>query len=179
MIFVFYFIFYLSCVFHKIYCSQDFCRDPQLTGSQVPAGHLLPFGEHRASSGSAQEIDASLVDALSAEEFFDLFMKRGEKSPEPLIIRRLALGTAAFEQWSDEYLIDSYGDETFTTENTLYENHDIPTTNENIREFLKDKQYFKRNSYVVSEYWPQGMSSEVPLPSFLACADYQFYAKVF
>lgn len=73
-----------------------------LTLSSTPAGHLKPLGSHRPADIKVPELDKP----ISSEEFFDEYVRSGK----PVVLRGFAKQWPAFTAWTDEYLVEQYGD---------------------------------------------------------------------
>nr|XP_006815949.1 PREDICTED: uncharacterized protein LOC102809681 [Saccoglossus kowalevskii] len=70
--------------------------------SGIPDGHLRPLGHQRRSEGRAKEYNQ----VLHPREFWEKHVSK----KLPLVFRNAVTKSGAFQNWTDEYLTESYGD---------------------------------------------------------------------
>ena len=67
-----------------------------VVSSEVPVGHLLPFGEHRPAEGSI-DVEDGLIDP-------EMFYNQYFKEKKPVLFKGGAKNMPAFKLWNDDYL---------------------------------------------------------------------------
>ena len=123
-----------------------FVYDP-LSG--VPAGHLKPFGYHRPPDGHVAEENGFLHPKI--------FWRRYVSIHKPMVFRHAVSDSPAILKWTDDYLVEKFGDLDLILE-VKRENRTKQPKRDNVRSFIK--RYTKEDIYAVTVL-PDPMRADV------------------
>ena len=70
--------------------------------SDVPAGHLKAFGYHRLPDGPVAEESGFLHPKIFWEKYVSIH--------KPMVFRKAVSNSPAIANWSDQYLVEMFGD---------------------------------------------------------------------
>lgn len=139
----------------------------QCHAKETIRGHMQPLGMHRDSEGHVDIFEADQLP--SAAEFFNKYVK----PRRPALFRNAAKVSPAFTKWTDEYLLENFGNLQVKLESKL-EKKVVPIGNvglgrDTISNFLNT--YKERDVYVVSQL-PDPMAKDVKVPPCLTCGSF-------
>ncbi|KAK2547733.1 Bifunctional peptidase and arginyl-hydroxylase JMJD5 [Acropora cervicornis] len=130
-------------------------------------GHLKPFGNHR----EPEIVTDELLFVPDPTQFWEQYVSKNR----PVVFREAAKHSRAFELWTEEYLIEQYGNLTLRLESRSESNHRLPTGGDGIlgrdsvRHFLQN--YQNVDAYVISQI-PQPMERDIAIPPCLRCGSF-------
>uniref|UniRef100_H2ZD81 JmjC domain-containing protein n=1 Tax=Ciona savignyi TaxID=51511 RepID=H2ZD81_CIOSA len=134
--------------------------------SETPRGHNEWLGYHRPSEG---HIDI-LTEMPTPQKFWEEYCQHGK----PALLRGAALDMPARTKWTDQYMMDNYGDLRVKLE-SKYEKDFKPEGDQgmgqdSIRRFLNT--YIPYDKYMVSQL-PDPLSKEVTVPQCILCGSFR------
>ncbi|XP_062515381.1 uncharacterized protein LOC134190860 [Corticium candelabrum] len=149
----------------SLFCVSFLCRSLQ-TQPDLP-GHLRPLGFHRPPLSHVDEFDY----VISPREFWEKYASKGE----PVVFRGAANHSAGFSRWTNEYLVENYGDLELKLEAKKEKGGDLPIgdagmARDTLRHFIS--RYERDDAYVVSQL-PQPMYHEVSALPCLMCGSFR------
>ena len=149
---------FLFIIINNFYCG--WCE------GKLRKGHGEPIGSHRPSDG---EIDI-LTSFPSPHNFWNKYVSIGK----PCLFRGAAVQYPAIIKWTNDYLIENYGDLEVKLEHK-YEKGETPigtkgVGRDTIRSFLES--YLNEPKYIVSQL-PDPMSKEIYVLPFLTCGSFK------
>ncbi|XP_070541818.1 uncharacterized protein [Ptychodera flava] len=137
---------------------DDHEGDSELTREEMFArGHMKPFGAHRPPDGMVDEFPYM----IAPEDFYQHFVSKHR----PALFKGMAKHWPAYKLWTDEYLLEKYGDLQFKME-TKDDDKKVFLPNRKLKNFLNE--YKTGNLYLVDEVAPE-MREEVTMPLCLRC----------
>ncbi|XP_033641554.1 uncharacterized protein LOC117301644 [Asterias rubens] len=165
-------VFVILFVYYDAVCGIEFPKDQrevefppnvpkQRASSTVPIGHLRPFGYQRKPEGRVFEYNEFLHPAQ--------FHESHVSKKKPVVFRKAVLESPALRKWTDEYLLERYGDLDVIVERKK-ENREVRPKRMKFAEFLK--RYQTESFYIVSLI-PQEMSHEVKVHESLLCGTFK------
>ena len=130
-----------------------------------PLGHGMELGRHRPSEGHVEERN----DVPSPDEFWEKYAK----TRSPVVFRGAAKDFPAFHLWTDNYLMQYFGELEVKLE-AKREKDKVPIGEkglgrDTIRNYLND--YKTKDSYIVSQM-PDPMTRDVNVLSCLSCGTF-------
>ncbi|KAL5258769.1 hypothetical protein ACHWQZ_G009281 [Mnemiopsis leidyi] len=130
----------------------------------LPPGHGKPLGEHNELKTPAAEEDYT---ELTSQYFYERYVR----TRTPVILRGLAKTFPAFDLWTDQYLVDNFGDlevrlEAKTEKQSYTPVGEAGLGRASISEFFR--RYKTDNMYCVSEV-PGPMYKDLQLPAIMNC----------
>lgn len=138
--------------------------------SEVPVGHLKPFGHHRPPSVVVDEYTRE--NAPTPKEFFDKYVSVSK----PVIFRGGVSDSKAYQLWTDDYVRANFGEMEVRLEGKKEKKH-IPPLGETyigrdtLRHFIDTYHNQGNNVYIVSDL-PSVMYKDMGVvPSFGACGE--------
>lgn len=145
-------------VSHLQFCQGD--------NNDHPRGHLERLGNHIDSDGHVEIYDQ----IPSAREFWEKHVRHRK----PAVFRGVAKKFDAYNLWTDEYLMEKYGDLEVKLESKA-EKKNIPVGSkgkgrDTISDFLRT--YVQKDSYIVSQI-PDPMSAEVSVLPCITCGSFK------
>ena len=139
----------------------------QCYGKETIRGHMQPLGTHRDPEGHVDIFEADQLP--SAAEFFNKYVK----PKRPVLFRNAAKASPAFTKWSDEYLLENFGNLQVKLESKLEKKvvpiGDVGLGRDTISHFLNT--YKSRDVYIVSQL-PDPMAKDVKVPPCLTCGSF-------
>jgi Ca2+-binding EF-hand superfamily protein len=134
--------------------------------SGIP-GHLKPLGFHRAPLGPVDEFDY----VISPKEFWEKYASKGE----PVVFRGAANRSLGFTRWTNDYLVENYGDLQLKLESKKEKGGGLPVgdagmARDRLRHFIS--RYQEDDVYVVSQL-PEPMYHEVSALPCLMCGSFK------
>eukprot|EP00116_Pleurobrachia_bachei_P008521 sb/3468783/ len=135
------------------------------TTSTLPPGHGKELGQHNDLGTPALEADWR---DMSPGKFNEYVASR-----TPVILRGLAKEYPAYEKWTDQYILDNFGDLEVRLEAKTEKEHFVPVGEvgrgrATFAEFLS--RYKTDNMYCVSEV-PSPMFPDLTLPGIMNCGE--------
>ena len=148
-------------VFHVFGALQSTHTEPEIPG------HLKPLGFHRAPLGAVDEFDY----VISPKEFWEKYASKGE----PVVFRGAANRSLGFTRWTNEYLVENYGNVELKLESKTEKLGDLPVgdagmARDTLRHFIT--RYQQDDVYVVSQL-PEPMYHEVSALPCLMCGSFK------
>ena len=133
--------------------------------ANIPVGHGQVLGKHRPAEGHVDQLDNILAPPL--------FWEKYASQRKPVVFKGAAKTFPAFQLWTDEFLIENFGNLEVKLE-AKKEKDKIPIGEkglgrDTIRSYLND--YKGKDSYVVSQL-PDPMASHVDVLSCLSCGTF-------
>ncbi|KAI8480976.1 hypothetical protein Bbelb_390800 [Branchiostoma belcheri] len=138
------------------------CNTPpvELTREELfKNGHMKRFGAHRPPDFIVEELPYM----IAPEDFHALYVSKHK----PVVIKGAAKYWPAYTKWTDEYLLQKWGDVTFNMETKDDDKVNLPPSKK-LKDFLK--VYQERDLYLVDEVHPE-MREDVILPLCLRCEE--------
>ena len=131
-----------------------------------PLGHGQPIGGHRPSDGPVDIFEKF----PTPQEFWEKYMRIGK----PCVFRDAAKQFPAITKWTNEYLIQNFGEMEVKLEHK-YEKKETPVGSKGVgRDTIKSflETYLDEPKYIVSQL-PDPMSKDVLVLPFLTCGSYK------
>ncbi|XP_002734508.1 tRNA wybutosine-synthesizing protein 5-like [Saccoglossus kowalevskii] len=138
-----------------------------LVDTKTPRGHLQPFGSHADPSVITDELDT----VPNSLKFYENYVK----PQKPVVFRGAAKQSRAYHEWTEEYLINEYGDLTVRLEARHEGNKDIPPGEggllgrDTVKHFIENYQNI--DGYIISQV-PGPMERDVSIPPCLLCGTF-------
>ena len=117
--------------------------------SDVPAGHLKAFGYHRPTDGHVAEESGFLHPKIFWEKYVSIH--------KPMVFRKAVSDSPAIVNWSDRYLVETFGDLDLLLE-VKRENRTTSPRRANVKTFIE--RYTKEDMYAVT-VMPDPMRADV------------------
>lgn len=138
-----------------------------LQSLQDPPGHLKPLGFHRPPLGHVDVLDH----VISPREFWEKYASKGE----PVVFRGAANHSLGFTRWTNEYLVETYGNVELKLEGKREKSGELPVgdagmARDTMRHFVS--RYESGDVYVVSQL-PEPMYHEVSALPCLMCGSFK------
>lgn len=135
---------------------------------ELPSWHMKPIGSHIEPS----KVDETFSDdSISPKDFAEKYVL----PRKPLVFRNVVKEWPAFELWTDQYLIEKYGEMELRLEGKKEKSSGIPKGDvclgrDRMKTFLSQYQQGV-DKYVVSEL-PTPMWGDVKIPASLSCGEF-------
>lgn len=136
--------------------------------AELPTWHMKPLGSHKP----AEKVDEVFADNLvSPQEFADKYII----PRKPLVFRDVTKTWPAFKLWTDEYLVEKYGEMELRIEGkkekfTGTPKGDVCLGRDRMKTFLKEYRE-GADKYVVSDL-PISMYKDVNILPSMSCGDF-------
>ena len=137
----------------------------KIIGVKIPIGHGEELGKHRPSDGH--------IEQLHKIPHPELFWTKYASTGTPVVFKGAAKQFPAYRLWTDEFLIENFGDLKVKLESKI-EKDKIPVGEkglgrDTIKSYLRD--YQTKDSYVVSQL-PDPMARDVNVLQCLSCGTF-------
>ena len=129
--------------------------------SDVPAGHLKAFGYHRLPDGPVAEESGFLHPKTFWEKYVSIH--------KPMVYRNAVSDSPAIVNWSDQYLVEMFGDLDVILE-VKRENRTKSPQRVSVKLFIE--RYRKEDVYAVT-VMPDPMRADIQVPSCLLCGTFR------
>ncbi|PIK59175.1 hypothetical protein BSL78_03921 [Apostichopus japonicus] len=147
------------CILVQLLSSQAFT-------SQDIVGHREELGKHRPPEGHINIFD----ELPNSHVFWDDYASKRK----PALFRGVAKQFPAFRLWTDEYMLENYGDFKVKIEGKTEKDHypegELGLAQDTLRHFLST--YQTRNAYIVSQL-PDPLASDILVLPFLNCGTFR------
>jgi len=133
----------------------------QLSTADDLPGHMKPLGEQHESMGHIEVIE----DIPSPQSFFNDYIK----ASKPVVFKNAAKQMAAYKLWTDEYLMERFGDVVVDVEEGKKENRSLAMWNWKFKDFLNT---YKTSDVYMVHSLPKQMRNDLRLFPSLSCGGF-------